>query len=141
MSEVTETSDLVNEPVAVRLNVPRNNELVRLYPDAGTEQCGIIRHDYDGLPALGTVLYDVVGYEIVDATFHDLDDDDNHMQEYEYYEREICEWIDEAVFDTSLSSADCNTYRGDTHEWRVEHPWEGDEFVIHLHTANKRRIK
>ena len=141
MSETMRTNDLQNEPTTVGFRVTDNNERVRLYPNAGETELGVIRHDYDGLPARGTILHDVVGYEIVDYTFEELHSFDTAEEEYEYCKGEICEWIDKALFDTSLSSADCNTYREGTHEWRVAHPYEGDEFVIHLHTTNKRRIR
>lgn len=130
--------DLRNELATFRATVRSNNETVRLYPDAGDTAFGVIRHDYEGFPAQGTVLYDVVGFDIVDMDF-EPHDDMTMAEEFEQIEDDVRTYIREALFD-GRSRASAHTSRTETHTICVEHPHEGNEWVIELDTANKRRV-
>jgi len=133
--------DLRNEVPSMGFRVTNNNEGVNFYPDAAGAEYGVIEHKYEGLPAQGVILYDVVGYEIVDMDFEPQHDDATMKEEFENYEAEIREWIEDGIFTTDLSSADVNTYREDTHTYVVENPYEGDRYTIKLKTENKRRVR
>jgi len=133
--------DLRNEMPSMGFRVTNNNEGVNFYPGALGAEYGVIKHKYEGFPARGVVLYDVVGYEIVDMEFEPEREDTTMEEEFEYYEAEIREWIEDAIFSTDLSSADVNTYREGTHTYIIENPWEGDRYTIKLETENKRRVK
>jgi len=133
--------DLRNEVPSMGFRISGNNEGVNVYPDAPGAEFGVVEHQHEGLPAQGTILYDVVGYEIVDMDFEPRHEDVTMQEEFEQCEDEIREWLDDALFNTSLSSAEANTYREGTHTYVVENPWEGDRYTVGLETENKRRVR
>lgn len=133
--------DLRDNPVSVGFRVTNNNEKVDLYPDAPGAELGVIKHKYEGFPAQGVVLYDVTGWEIADYDLDLKDEDVTMEEEFEMFEDEIREWIADVLFNTSLSSADANTYHGGTHTIVVEDPSEGDRYTVELKTENKRRVR
>jgi hypothetical protein len=137
----SDTIDLTNEMATVSFEVRSNNETERWYPESGNAEYGIVSHRYEGFPARGVVRYDVVGYEIVDMDFKPMDEDATMQEEFEYYEGEIRDWIEDALFNTALSSADANVYREGTHTVEIKNPYEGDRYTIKLETENKRRVR
>jgi hypothetical protein len=132
--------DLVNEVPSTGFRVTSNNEEVDYYPDAPGAEYGVIKHKYDGLPARGIVLYDVVDWEIVDMDFEPTKEDATMQEEFEYYEGEIREWIEDTLFTSERTRAEANFRRVESHTIEVENPWEGDSYTIKLETANKRRV-
>jgi len=133
--------DLRNDVASAAFRVTSNNEEVKFYPDAPGAEFGVVKHKYDGFPARGVVLYDVVGWEIVDMDFEPEDNDATMQEEFEYYEDEIREWISEALFSSDRNGAEANTSRVRRHTIKVTNPWEGDSYVVELKTANKRRVR
>jgi len=73
--------------------------------------------------------------------FEPMDEDATMQEEFEYYEGEIRDWIEDALFNTALSSADANVYREDTHTVEIENPYDGDRYTVKLKTENKRRVR
>jgi len=140
-NESATLEDLRNEVPSIGFRVANNNEGVNFYPGAPGAEYGVIEHKYEGLPAQGVILYDVVGYEIIDMDFEPQHDDATMEEEFENYEAEIREWIEDGIFTTDLSSANVNTHREDTHTYVVENPWEGDRYTVKLETENKRRVR
>ena len=133
--------DLTNTVASAGFRVTANNEGVNLYPDAAGGEFGVVEHKYEGLPARGVVLYDVVGYEIVDMDFEPQHEDATMQEEFEYFEAEIREWIEDALFNADMGSAEANISREDRHRYVVENPWEGDRYTVELKTENKRRVR
>lgn len=133
--------DLLNEEPTAGFTVSSNNEEVEIYGDGLGGELGCVEHTYDGLPARGVVRYDVDGYEIVDMEFDPEDDDATMEEQFDALEAEIREWIESALFESGVSSAEANIYREKTHTVVVENPWEGDRYTIELETSNKRRIR
>jgi len=141
VNETATLEDLRNKVPSIGFRVSSNNEGVNLYPDAPGAKYGVIEHKYEGFPARGVVLYDVVGYEIVDMDFEPHYDDATMEEEFERFEVEIREWLDNAAFSTDLSSADSNIYREARHTYVVEHSYEGERYTIKLETEKKRRVR
>jgi hypothetical protein len=133
--------DLRNEAVSAGFRISSNNEEVTVYPDASGAEFGVVEHQYQGIPAQGTVLYDVVDWEIVDMDFETEHEDATMQEEFERYEDEIREWLVDALFNASLTSAEANVYREERHVYIVEDPWDGDRYTIELETENQRRVR
>jgi len=133
--------DLVNEVPSAGFRLTNNNEEVSFYPDARGAEFGVIKHEYKGLPARGVVLYDVVGWEIVDMDFETMDEDATMEEDFEHFESEIREWISEALFSSEMSSTEGNMSHVDTHTIEVTNPYEGDSYTVKLETANKCRVR
>lgn len=135
-----QTDDLTNLTPSVGFRRTGNNERMWVYPDAPGAKHGVIRHDYDGLPARGTILYDVTGYDIVDMDFEVGDENTTMAEEFDHWEVEFREWIEGALFDTSLGATEANFSDEGGHTITLKNPWEGDEFTVELETENKRRV-
>jgi len=151
-------SQLGSVAVTVAHEIRSNNERVRLYATADGEtphidrsvsaddvdRYGVIRHDYEGLPARGTVLYDVTDYEVVDVNIPDDGDrPDNHTDRevFEAFEYEYREIIERDLFSSEYRSASDAQFTDDTHTVLVRNPHDGDELTVKLHTTNKRRVR
>lgn len=133
--------DLRSEAVSAGFRISDNNEEVELHPGAPGAEFGVVKHQYEGLPAQGTVLYDVVDWEIIDMDFETEVEDATMQEEFERYEDEIREWIESALFDGSLTSAEANIYREARHIYVVEDPWDFDRYAVELKTENQRRVR
>lgn len=110
------------------------SEIVKLYPDAGDTEYGVLRTQYDGYPAYGVVLEDVVGWELVDYEFDDEDD-----------------WFDSGVVSEMVEDVlfrkGSRAYRrveindaGDHIVELYEIETTGDKWYVELETENKRRV-
>ncbi|WP_179234007.1 hypothetical protein [Halorubrum halodurans] len=119
--ETVTADDLRHEVPTARFQLANNNKEVAFYPDVDAAEYGVIKHEYEGLPGRGVVLYDVTGWETVDK---DID-------------TETREWISAALFGTG--GAEGNMSHVDTHTIKVTNPYEGDSYTVKLETANKRR--
>lgn len=133
--------DLQYEEPSAGFRLTDNYEVVSFYPDAPGAEFGVIKHRYDGFPSRGVVLYDVVGWEIVDIDLEPMDEDKTMKEEFDFYETEIREWISRALFSTSCGSAEANMSHVDTHTIKVTHPYEGNSYTVKLETTNKRRVR
>jgi len=141
VDESATLDDLRNEVPSAGFRLTNNNEEVEFYPDAPGAEFGVIKHEYEGLPARGVVLYDVVGWEIVDMDFEPMDEDATVEEEFEHFEAEIREWISEALFSSDRMGAEGNMSHVDTHTIKVTNPYEGDSYTVELETENKRRAR
>jgi hypothetical protein len=118
-----------------------NNETVYYYPDADGGTYGVIRYDYDGYPAQGIVLFDVMGYSIEDYSFKT---DENQDEEFDTYESEIKEWIEAVLFTTENvgpSGPEAHIDYVGGHTFEIQDPYEGDEYTVKLDVVNERRIE
>lgn len=132
--------DLKDLPRQLHNEVRSNNETVTFYLTPDRDQLGVIRHNYDGFPALGTVLFDVTGYEIVDYELVDVPDGETPETEFDHFSQEIHEWIDQQLTERVVEGRADIDYV-DHHKYSFEDPYEGDVFVIELETTNKRRVR
>ena len=130
--------DLQNVVPSAGFRETSNNEEIKIYPDPTETARGVIQHTYDGLPARGVVLYDIVDYEIVDSDFEPVEE--TMADDMELYGDEIREYIDGVLFDSSMSSPEGNCGYVDHHTVTVENPWDGDSYTVELETDNKRRV-
>jgi hypothetical protein len=132
--------DLKQSQYVYRGEYRSNNQTTYYYSDNGDAEYGVIRYDYDGLPAQGIVLYDVVGYTIED---YDLNTDEDEDEEFRVFEDEIKEWIEDVLFTTDNvgpSGPEAHLEYVGNHTFEIEDPYEGDEYTVKLDVENKRRV-
>lgn len=145
--ESTKTSatkdDLLNVVPSTGFRVTSNNEKINVYPDPTDTAHGVIEHTYAGWPAKGIVLYDITGYDIVDARGETgAPDEDETLEEMlEGWEPDIRDWLDGVLFDSSMGSTEGNCKYVDTHTIEISNPWEDETYTVELETENKRRVR
>lgn len=128
-------SEPVTDTVPVwRFDCTSNNEHVIIYSD-GEDQ--VIQHEYDGLPARGTVRYDIEDFEITDAEFYEDHGGKSDEEVLEMFRAEIREYVEAALFSHDDRGAWVSLV--DSHELKVK--MEGDEYIVELITSNKRRVE
>lgn len=137
----TTLEDLRGKVPSVKFRLTDNNEEVEVYPDVPGAEFGVIKHKYEGLPARGVVLYDVVGWEIVEMDFEPNDNDATMEEEFKHFKTEIGEWITGVLFSSHRAGTEANMSQVDTHTIEVTDPYEGDSYTVKLETDNKRRVR
>jgi hypothetical protein len=138
---MTDNPTFTDETPNFVTEVRDNNETVKLYPDhddGGSR--GLIRHQYDGLPAHGVVVYDVTGFKITDVSIPDeeLPADKTETEMLERYRDDYVEWVNIDVFSDEHSV--WVKYVG-KHTFTVKNPYEGDVITVELETEDKRRLR
>lgn len=138
---MTDNPTFRHEIPTVAAEICDNNETVKLYPDhddGGSR--GLIRHQYDGSPAHGVVVYDVTGFKITDVSIPDeeLPADKTETEMLERHRDDYREWVNNNVFGDESSGW---IEYVDKHTLTFENPYEGDVITVELETENKRRLR